>query len=168
MNCDDLQPLLHDVGAVLPSDGEAHVLDCPSCQALRLSFARVDALLLAEPAPPAPPELTARVLQAVAVRRAQDVAWARRQALLLVAAAALVAGLGLSTGWAPIDAITSSARLELNGVLRELTAILDSLLARGERALALPSPPLVVLLLLAPALLVLNGWMCAPSHRRSA
>lgn len=167
MSCQDIRSLLQDPHAALPPSGAAHVRDCLSCQGLRASFARVDALLASEPAPAAPPALTALILAAVAERRARDLAWARRQVLLLVAAAALVAGLGLSLGWAPVDALTASARLEVDALLAEVSRTIDGLLARGEQAAlgALPSPPLLVIALLAPALLVLDGWLCAPSRR---
>lgn len=189
MDCRALDDLLLDLPPDLPLDPQAaaaaldlpalpavaqeHLATCAACRDLVASYARLDRLMVTEPTPPAPPDLVAQVLQAVALRRARDLAWARRQALVLVAAAALVVvGLGLAlegqgAGWSDAATLAGRARADLQAGLDALVAALDAVLARGWSAgerLALPSPPVVLLVALAPALLLLDSLLCRAPH----
>ncbi len=176
MNCRALEDLLLDLppdaaaGDALPAAAEQHLSSCEPCRALRASYARLDHLLATEPAPPAPLDLMTQVLEAIALRRARDLAWARRQVLVLIAAAAvLVAGLGVALGgWSDLLTTTARARADLDAGLDALGAALDAALAggwaAGERLVSapggLPSPPLVLLVALAPALVLLDSIVC--------
>lgn len=177
MDCRALHDLLLDLPLdpatlelpSLPAAAEVHLGACEPCRTLRASYARLDQLLVTEPAPPAPPELVTQVLEAVAVRRARDLAWARRQVLVLVAAAALlVAGLGLALGgWSDVVTSTARARADVEAGAAALGASIDAALVgawgAGERLVSapgLPSPPVVLLLALAPALLLLDSIVC--------
>lgn len=143
-----------------------HAAGCPACAVRLQADGRVEALLASTPAPPVPADLLARVLAAVAWRRAQDARWVRSRAPLLVAAAAaVVLALGPLGGWVG----PSGWQAGLESSLDELHAgpvagagaawsALAAWAADGAGALlaALPSPPLLLLLVLGPALLVAN------------
>lgn len=175
MDCRALDRLLLDLppdplgGAPeLPADAERHLAGCEACRARQAAQARLDRLLLGEPAPPAPLDLMAQVLEAVARRRARDLAWARRQVLVLVAAAALLVvalGLALGGGTAPdLDLVAEAARADLEAgaaaVALAVEGALDAAWAPIERAPGLPSPPVVLLVVLAPALVLLDSIVC--------
>ncbi|MCO5165985.1 MAG: hypothetical protein M9894_06410 [Planctomycetes bacterium] len=154
-----------DPGATLADADAAHVAGCASCEAVRAAYARLDALLAAEPAPAAPADLARAILAAVARRRARDLAWARRQALVLVAAAAAaVVGLALAAGGVPAPgALAAAARGLLDASVAVVgggLALLPPLPGPGDLAPDLPAPPLVVVAALAPALLLLDRLVC--------
>ena len=129
---------LADAAAGLLDEGRArevavHVAGCPSCQASAAALRRVSELLAAEPAPPMPPQVAARldtVLAEEGRRRAGLIAiqpagaaaphrrTASRPRLWLVAAAVLVvttAGLGgfVLTGLAGLNEPTASAPIRI-------------------------------------------------------
>lgn len=184
MNCHALNALLLDpdaAAAPLPAAAEAHLEGCQACQEQRASLARLDLLLASEPAPPAPQAVMRRTLEAVARRRARDLASARQQVLVLVAAAvALVAGLGLALGgWSGADLVAAAGRTPgdlVAGVTHlgdawtaawtagaaAVTAALERLVGGSQ---ALPGPPVLLLVGLAPALLLLDALLCRAQAR---
>lgn len=161
--CRAVEPLLADpwldLPDLVPDPVADHLRGCAACQAARTGYARLDALLAGEPAPPAPADLAGSVLAQVARRRAHDQVWARQQALVLVAAAvAVAAGLALAADGAPGGAAAGEVVRAGLGALATLTAGLGAL---GDAAGGLvPSPPLLLLAALAPALLLLDGLAC--------
>lgn len=148
-----------DLADSVPDPVAEHLRGCAACRAARGGYARLDALLAAEPAPPAPADLVGSVLARVARRRAHDQVWARQQALVLVAAAvAVAAGLALTPADAPGGAAAGEFVRAGLAALATLTAGLGAL---GDAAGGLlPSPSLLLLAALAPALLLLDGLAC--------
>ncbi len=80
------------------SELRAHLQDCPECRVLAEAYARQTFLLHSLPEAIPPPALRAGVLDAIRRQPAQPLPlWRRPLALVPLAAALLVAGIGLST-----------------------------------------------------------------------
>ena len=165
---------------VRPEGADAgHLALCPACAAAARGFERLDALLLSEPRPSAPPDLSALLAGRVAARRAHERSRARRQLAGLAAAAALVAAVGLglvelsgplplelgprsgqALSWRPDLAPVEGLLASPQGAGAALLAGLEAGL--GEAGGALPSLPAFLPLLLAPLLLLANRALARP------
>ena len=162
-------------GAPLEGRDADHLSECPSCAAGAAGFARLDALLGSEPAPLAPPDLAPRILEQVADRWRAELARWRRQALAC-AAAVVIAGLGLGLGVPSLgDGVFPTALPDLVpaslGDLGSGSSLADLAWARSRAAaealrsdvdgalgalLAAPTPPWILLLVAAPALVAVH------------
>lgn len=150
---------------------ESHLEGCAACAAYAGELARLDTLLLSEPVPAPPPDLSAAILREVALRRRAELAWARGRSLAAVAAllvlAGLVFGLSEAAGLGPLAAEWSATDWDLSlrawerleGALAQVRASLDALAggvaARGAPASS-PGGLWGPLLALAPILLLFN------------
>lgn len=157
----------------------AHLEGCAECAAYAAELARLDELLLSEPVPAPPPELSAWILREVAARRRAELAWARGRSLAVAAALVLVGGLLVLSGvgadmgawgewsrgdwdlslraWDQLQAALTTIRANLDGLAQAATPSGQP----GETGLWGP------LLVLAPVILLLN-WALGrgPLHPR--
>jgi len=169
--------MLLGLGDALSAAQTEHVEGCAACSRAAAGFARLDALLASEPLPLAPQDFVVSVRRALASRQ-EEVRWLRRHLAALVAAAALLAlaagpfllgtepmGSGLETfgsyeSWTPRVA-------PLEGVVEEPTTLWRGLGLELEQAVAaLPSAPLLVLLLAIPLVAGLNWALARPRPGR--
>lgn len=177
-NLNELKRLL-GCGDPLPPELSDFLEEDVEAQRVSAGFARLDALLASEP-DPAPVDVTPAVM--ARLTRQARAGWASWAAL--AAAVALVVGLGSALlGPTPLSSFEAFARdplaLETGYVRPELP--LEPLDAPGDwlgdawtelRAAAegqpLPSAPLALILLLAPAVAGLNWALARPHPARTA
>jgi len=157
-------------GALVSEDQRrlaAHLEECSDCAAYAGELDRLDAILLSEPVPPPPPDLSAWILREVAARRRAELAWARGRSLLVAAALILAAGLALVSGvgevvspeaWSSGDwDLSLRARDQLQGGLSQLRSSFDGFVqAATPSGDASETGLWGPLLALAPVLLLLN------------
>lgn len=162
-NCETVRTLL-GLGEVLPAGARDHLGKCIPCRGLRAQFEDLDEILTSEPAPAAPLQLASAVMAAVIELRAAELRQLRLQLLIPLAAAALlalVAAFGLPLDipetqiWVPDPmGALDSIRGFVDGFSREVEVGISSILD------VLPSPPVLLVGLLAPCLMLFNWSLC--------
>jgi hypothetical protein len=160
------------VGEPLRPEDRDHAANCSPCKALQARHDDLEALMASEPCLAAPDHFASSVLGALRALRRREVRAARIQVLVAVAAAALLAVLATWLETAPAAlGPEAQAWLPDGAALYALALETVDSLGRGLEASAtqalegLPSPPLVLLLLLAPVLLACNWTLARPTGR---
>lgn len=158
-------------GEPLPAAGQLHSSNCLSCQELGAEYALLDDLFGAEPAPAAPLDLADGVMGRIVAHRRAETVRVRLQAALVLAAVALLVLLGSILDAPLLDGLREQGSLLAGEAEHTLTlwTMVEELLFQTRRAASAafqatltsaPSPSLVLLLVLAPALLLLNWSIC--------
>jgi len=172
--CKEVRSLL-GLGLALTEPAREHLRACSACAAVEQEFAALDALMAAEPVPTAPLDFASAVMQIVIGWQQADALRFRMQVAGILAAAAVLAlvahGLVLpfiegqpaivGDGTIPLyELVFASAQ----GLLDHLAGRLSDLL--GTAVTLTPTPPMILLLVVGPALLLVN-WSISRSAQLS-
>lgn len=159
--CNEIRELL-GLGEGLDAGRQGHLANCIPCSDLQHSFRELEQVL-AEPAPLAPLDLASSVVSILREWRRVELRTLRAQAAMTLLAALVLMALG--TWGVPIADGTTSFLADAPRALASAQTVFGNLAAQLDSALlatldAAPSPPILLLIVLAPLLLASN-WVVA-------